>query len=138
MTFEHFESRADIGVRGIGKTIAEAFEEAAKATFEVMTDIKKIKPAKKIEFEVQADNEVELLINFLNQAIGEADAASMFLSKFKVAIVSDGTPILAASAWGSPITPKTKVKTEVKAATLSRSKVEKKGNKFIAECIVDV
>jgi SHS2 domain-containing protein len=138
MTYEHFESRADIGVRGIGETLAEAFEEAGRAMFEVMTDIKKIKPAKKIEFEAQAENETELLINFLNQALGEADAESMFLSKFKVAISTDGTPMLVATAWGSPITPKTEVRTEVKAATLSRSNVQKKGSKFIVECIVDV
>jgi SHS2 domain-containing protein len=138
MTYEHFESRADIGVRGIGKTLSEAFEEAGRAMFEVMTDIKKIKPIKKIEFEAQAENETELLINFLNQALGEADAESMFLSKFKVAISTDGTPMLVATAWGSQITAKTEVRTEVKAATLSRSNVQKKAGKFIAECIVDV
>jgi SHS2 domain-containing protein len=138
MAYEHFESRADIGVRGIGKTLAESFEEAGRAMFEVMTDIKKIKPTNKIEFETQAENETELLINFLNQALGEADAEGMFLSKFKVAISTDGTPMLAATAWGSPITAKTEVRTEVKAATLSRSNVQKKGSKFIAECIVDV
>lgn len=138
MTYEHFEHRADIGVRGIGKTLAEAFEEAGRAMFEVMTNIKKIKPAKKIEFEVQAENEVELLIEFLNRALGEADAEGIFLSKFKVTILNDGTPILAATAWGSKITSGTEIRTEVKAATLSQAKVEKKGNKFIAQCIVDV
>ena len=138
MTFKHFEHRADIGIIGTGKTLAESFEETARAMFEVMTDIKKIKPTKKIEFDVQAENEVELLINFLNRALGEADAEEMFLSKFKVSISTDGTPILAATAWGSSITKKTEVRTEVKAATLSQAKVEKKSNKFVAQCIVDV
>ncbi|MBT3582479.1 archease [Candidatus Woesearchaeota archaeon] len=138
MTFSHFEHRADIGVKGTGKTLAESFEESAKAMFEVMTNIKKIKPTKKIEFEVTAENEVELLINFLNQALGEADAEQMFLSKFKVTISTDGMLALSAIAWGSPITAKTEVRTEVKAATLSQAKVEKKAGKFIAQCIVDV
>ena len=47
MAFEHFEHRADIGVKGIGKTLVQAFEEAGRAMFEVMTDIKKIKPKTK-------------------------------------------------------------------------------------------
>jgi len=138
MTFEHFEHRADIGIKGTGKTLAESFEETAKAMFEVMTNIKKIKPAQKIEFEISAENEVELLIEFLNRALGEADAESMFLSKFQVAISTDGILALAATAWGSPITAKTEVRTEVKAATLSQAKVEKKGKKFVSQCIVDV
>jgi len=138
MSYSHFEHQADIGIKGIGKTLAEAFEEAGRAMFAVMTDIKKIKPTQKIEFEIQADNEVELLIEFLNRALGEADAEGIFLSKFKVAIVNDGTPVLAATAWGSRITGKTEVRTEVKAATLSQAKVEKKGKEFIAQCIVDV
>jgi SHS2 domain-containing protein len=138
MVYEHFEHRADIGIRGIGKTLSEAFEEAAKAMFEVMTNVKKIKPVQKIEFEIEAENEVELLIEFLNRVLGEADAESMFLSKFKVAILNDGTLLLAGTAWGSKITPKTEVRTEVKAATLSQAKVEKKGKNFVAQCIVDV
>jgi SHS2 domain-containing protein len=138
MAFEHFEHRADIGVKGIGKTLAEAFEETGKAMFEVMTNIKKIKPKQKIEFEVTAENEAELLVEFLNRALGEADAEQIFLSKFKVTISTDGMLMLSAVAWGSPITSKTEVRTEVKAATLSQVKVEKKGKNFVAQCIVDV
>jgi SHS2 domain-containing protein len=138
MAFEHFEHRADIGVKGIGKTLAESFEETGKAMFEVMTDIKKIKPKTKIEFEVSAENETELLVEFLNRALGEADAEQMFLSKFKVTISTDGMLMLSAVAWGSSITKKTEVRTEVKAATLSQAKVEKKGKQFVAQCIVDV
>jgi SHS2 domain-containing protein len=138
MSYEHFEHRADIGVKGTGKTLAEAFEETGKAMFEVMTNIKKIKTTKKIEFEVTAENEIELLIEFLNRALGEADAEQIFLSKFKVTISGDGVPILSAIAWGSPITKNTEVRTEVKAATLSQARVFKEKGKFIAQCIVDV
>ncbi len=138
MAFEHFEHQADIGIRGTGKTLAESFEQAGLAMFEVMTDIKKVNPATKIEFEVQAENETELLIEFLNRALGEADAESMFLSKFKVVISTDGMLELIAIAWGSKITPKTEVRTEVKAATLSQAKVAKEKGKFMAQCIVDV
>ena len=36
MPYKHLEHEADVGVLGIGKTIEEAFEEGAKAMFDVM------------------------------------------------------------------------------------------------------
>ena len=40
--WEHFEHKADIGVRGFGNTLAEAFEQAAVAMTTVVTDISQV------------------------------------------------------------------------------------------------
>ena len=46
---------------------------------------------------------------------------------------------LTATAYGEKFDAiKHKVKTEVKAATYSQLKIEKKGNKYYAQCVVDV
>ncbi len=44
--YEQFEHKADVGVRGYGKTIEEAFENGAKAMFSIMVNIAKIEPKK--------------------------------------------------------------------------------------------
>ncbi len=46
--WEHFPHEADMGVRGIGKSKAEAFEEIAKALMEVIADLKTIQAKEKI------------------------------------------------------------------------------------------
>lgn len=42
--FEFFDVTADVGYRAYGRTMDEAFENAALALFEVMTDTTNIKP----------------------------------------------------------------------------------------------
>jgi len=138
MAFETFEHTADVGIRGIGKTMEEAFEEAAKAMFSVMVDIKAVKPERAIKLVIQVgglDN-TGLFVEWLNRLLAEKDMTGMMFSKFKVEI-KDGK--LIGTAWGEPFDPaRHKAEVEVKAATYSQLKVEKKNNKWIAQCIVDV
>jgi len=135
--YETFEHGADIGIRGIGDNLEEAFIECAKAMFDVMVDIKNINPQKLIKFKIKAHNEKELLVEFLNNLLTQADLKNMVFSKFDIIIKND--KILKSRAWGEEIDPlKHCLKTEVKAATYSMLKVEKKNNKYIAQCVIDV
>jgi SHS2 domain-containing protein len=60
--WEHFGHGADIGVRGIGATIAETFEQAAIALTEVITDSTKVIPRREIRIERTADGAEALLV----------------------------------------------------------------------------
>ncbi len=44
MHYETFDHEADIGIRGFGATIAEAFENAAVALYSVMVNVHPVKP----------------------------------------------------------------------------------------------
>lgn len=138
MAYETFEHTADVGIRGIGRTLEQAYEEAAKAMFSVMVDIKAVKPVKGIKLIIQVgglDN-TGLFIEWLNRLLAEKDMTGMMFSKFKVKITDDK---LVGTVWGESFDPKKhKAEVEVKAATYSQLKVEKKKNKWIAQCIVDV
>jgi SHS2 domain-containing protein len=50
--FKFFEHTADVEFEAYGKTLEEAFENAALAMFSVMTDTIKVKPKTKKEFEI--------------------------------------------------------------------------------------
>ncbi len=69
--WEHFSHEADLGVRGIGNTPAEAFEQAALALSAVITHPSKIAGSKVVEINCEAlDNEL-LLVDWLNALVYE-------------------------------------------------------------------
>lgn len=138
MAFEIFEHPADVGIKGIGKTMEKAFEEGAKAMFSVMVDVKAVKPVRgiKLIIPIAGLDNAGLFIEWLNRLLAEKDMTGMMFSKFKVKITGDK---LIGTVWGEAFDPKKhKPEVEVKAATYSQLKVEKKKNKWVAQCIVDV
>ena len=136
MSFKYFDHKADIGIVGIGASLEEAFQEASKAMFNVMVDIKKVEKTKKIKITCDASNEEELLVEWLNKLLAEATINEMVFSDFSVQIKNN---TLSGTAAGEKLDHKKhKVKIEVKAATYSQLKIEKKGSNFIVQCVVDV
>jgi SHS2 domain-containing protein len=139
--FEHFEHKADIGVRGKGKTIENAFEECAKSLTEIMAGVNLVEPKKSHVIELKAKDEGALLVAFLNELLFLKDTKKMIYSKFRVAITKDdgGGVKLKAVCFGEKIDPKKhELKVEAKAATYSELKVEKIAAEWIAQCIIDV
>jgi SHS2 domain-containing protein len=136
MPYDYFEHEADIGIVGIGENLEESFQEAAKAMFNVMVDIEKIEPRKSIEVECEADNEEELLVEWLNALLTEKDINNMVFSEFKVLI--DGKKLKGVAKGERFQAKKHNAKTEVKAATYSQLRVYKKSGKYLAQCVVDV
>src|SRR3989344_6799550 len=119
------EHEADIGIEGSGKTIEEAFAEAAKALFAVMVDLKNVRKKKRIRISCEANDISALLVEWLNQLISKGDINGMFFSDFKVRIKENkGKYVLSGTAIGEKINlKKHKIKTEVKAATYAGLKV---------------
>ncbi|MEM0359779.1 MAG: archease [Candidatus Diapherotrites archaeon] len=138
--FELFEHKADIGVRGYGKTLEEAFQECAKAMFSVMSNLKKVKARESIELRVRARNEEELLVAWLNELLFEKGTKEMLFSEFKVKISKEKEGlVLKGTVKGEKMNHKKhEMKTEVKGATYSGLKVIKEKEKYLAQCIVDV
>ena len=64
--WEHYEHSADIGVRGMGATKAEAFEQAALALTAVTTDPRTVEARERVAVECEAPDEELLFIEWLN------------------------------------------------------------------------
>lgn len=138
--FELFEHKADIGVRGFGTTLEEAFEECAKAMFSVMVELESVNARESVQVNASARNESELLLKWLNELLYKASVKEMIFCEFKARIKKENKEFkLEGTARGEKINPKKhRLKTEVKGVSYSGLKVKKEKGKFLAQCIVDV
>ncbi|NOZ59494.1 MAG: archease [Euryarchaeota archaeon] len=138
MNYETFDHEADIGVRGYGRTLEEAFENAARAMFSVMVDLEKVRPVKKFQVVAEAPDVETLLVEWLNQLLAIADLEGYLFSDFRVRISKDGTR-LEGYALGEPVDrERHEISVEVKGATYSMLEVGKEDGRYKAQCVVDV
>ena len=143
--FQHFDHKADIGIRGKGKSVEVAFEEGAKALTEIMAEIDLIEPKKSHVLEIKAADLGALFVNFLNELLFLKDKKKMIYSKFRIKISKEKDAegkesfVLKATVFGEKLNEKKHMfKTDPKAATYSELIVEKRGEEWIAQCIIDV
>ena len=134
---EHFPHGADIGVRGIGHTREQAFEQAAVALTEIVTEVANIVPRDMVEIECAAPNDGLLLTDWLNRLIYEMAVQHMVFGRFAVTI-DDGH--LQGRAWGETLDHARHATTvEPKGATFTALKVEcRSDGAWIAQCVIDV
>ena len=137
MGFEHFPHGADVGVRGHGRTKAEAFEQAALALVRVIADAGVAPARERVEVMCEAPDDELLLVDWLNALVFEMVMRHMVFSRFKVEL--DG-PRLRGEAWGGPavLTPES-AGVEVKGATYTALRVGQEADgTWVAQCVVDV
>jgi len=137
MPWEHFPHGADIGIRGIGATREEAFEQAALALTAVMTDPSSMETKRAVEIARDAPDDELLLADWLNALIYEMVTQHMIFGRFSVRL--DGGR-LAATAWGEPLDAlRHHPAVEVKGATYTALSVARRHDgAWVAQCVVDV
>jgi SHS2 domain-containing protein len=140
MPYKFFDHQADIGIVGVGKSYEQAFQEGAKAMFEVMCDVKTVKPTKSVSVDATAKDLSELFIEWLNELLAQKDIVDILFSSFKVIITKTKNGYkLAGVVKGETLDQKKhRLKVEVKAASYSQLKVWKDKNLYKAQCVVDV
>ncbi len=139
--FEFLEHTADVYVAAYGKDLAEAFENAAFAMFEVMTDVHKVNPNVENYVEVEAQDEYALLYSWLEALLVKFDVNMMFFSKFTILSLgktADGFR-LKAKVWGEKFNAeKHTQKVGVKAVTYHRMEIIKEPDKTTLRFILDI
>jgi len=139
--FEFLEHTADAYIAAYGESLEEAFENAALATFEVMTDLKKIKPKVEETVEVEAHDESALLYNWLEEFLVRFELTGNLYSRFKIQNI-EKTPSglkLKAKAWGEPYNPERHPsKVGIKAVTYHRMEIIKKLKAVTVTFILDI
>jgi SHS2 domain-containing protein len=136
-SWETFPHGADVGVRGYGASMAEAFANAAVALTSVVTDPALVRSRRRIDIACTAPDRDILLVDWLNQLVSRMASDGMLFGRFEVAIDRGR---LAAVAHGEPIDPvRHTPAVEVKGATLTELEVARDPDgRWRAQCVVDV
>ena len=134
--YETFEHEADIGIRGFGKSMEEAFENAAAAMYSVMVNIDRISPTEKRELSVTAPDYELLLVEWLNALLALSDIEHIVFKRFEVKIY--GTSLSGIALGEGLDHSRHEPKVEVKGATYHMLSIVKKDSHYTAQCVVDV
>ncbi|MBI2521105.1 MAG: archease [Bdellovibrio sp.] len=136
LKWEHFSHEADVGIRGFGSTMEEAFAMAIIALTAIVANPDTVEPKIKIQITCH-DEDVELLFyDWINSVIYEMDTKNMLFSIAKVHIDNS---YLEGEIWGEIIVPeKHDPAVAVKGATMTELKVSTTGKQWITQCVVDV
>lgn len=135
--WEHFSHQADVGVRGLGATLEQAFEQAALALTAVITDPRAVAASEMLPISCMAPNAELLLADWLNSLIFEMVTRNMLFSRFEVHL--EGSR-LNAKAWGEALdVARHHPAVEIKGATYTALKVvQQPDGSWMAQCVVDV
>jgi len=139
--FEFLEHTADTYVAAHGKTLEEAFSNAALAMFETMTDTNKIDPQIKKNIEVEAEDEYALLYSWLEALLVKFELEGMVFSKFEVQKIVDNKDNfkLVSTIWGEKFDEnKHSQKVAVKAATYHLMEIIKDIDKVTLMFLLDI
>lgn len=135
--WEHFPHEADMGVRGVGSTKEEAFEQAAVALTAIITDPQGVRSDESVEIACEAPDDELCLVDWLNALVYEMATRQMLFGRFKVTL--DGLR-LHGTAWGEKIDVARHLPAvEVKGATYTALRVQQdQTGAWVAQCVVDV
>ena len=136
-SWEHFHHVADIGVRGVGQSLAEAFEQAALAMTAVIVDPESVGEREQVDISVAAPDDEILLTEWLNALIYEMATRKLLFRRFQVQIAQQR---LRGKAWGETIdVARHQPAVEIKGATFTELRVwQGEDGRWQAQCVIDV
>jgi len=126
--FEFLEHTADLYIAAYGKSLEKAFENAASAMFEGMTDLNKVDPKLEDTVEVEGHDEQALLYNWLEALLVKFDVTGNLYVRFMISVIEKTTAgfKLKAKIWGEPFNSEKHLsKVGVKAVTYHRMEILK-------------
>jgi len=133
MKYKFLEHTADVKFQAFGKTLEEAFENAALAVAKIMTD-NKISPKIQKKIKISGNDKKSLLYNLLEELLFLIDTKNFLLSKIKKLKIKNNE--LTAILIGDTNIKKYEVKTHIKAVTYNDMLVKEKP--FKVQVVLDI
>jgi len=139
--FKFLPHMSDVFIEAYGSTLEEAFENAALAMFEVMTDTSKVEPSMEESVEADGFDKQSLLYNWLEKLLVLFETRMMLCSKFEIEkIEREGEEYrLKAKVWGEEFDPgKHEQRVGVKAVTYHMMSIEEEDGRWVLRFILDI
>jgi len=135
--FEILDHTADIGIIVYGEDLKALFENAGKAFFHLITDLRKVRHRTERKIVVKGESLDRLIVDWLSELLYLHDVENLLFKEFEVESV--GEDGLKAIAKGEPFQEGVHaIKTEVKAVTYHQLEVRKKNGGWRAQVILDL
>jgi SHS2 domain-containing protein len=122
--FEFINHTADVGIIAYGADMSQAFANAARALFSLITELDDVAEVIQRDIELTATDVESLLVEWLNELVYQFDTESILFKRFD--IIQLNNTRLKARGYGEKVdSSRHKLKIGVKAATYHMLKVDK-------------
>ena len=136
-TYDLIDHTADVGVKAYGKNLSEAFEHAAKAMFDIITDNSEIETVGQYTILLDAHDLEQLLVDWLSELLYLNSAKNLVFGFFKVNL-DEKNKSLSATVFGEKYNiSKHKIGAEIKAVTYHMLEVKNK-KPFHVQVLFDI
>ena len=134
-------AHADIAFNAWAETLEELFQDAARATMQVMVEnLSAVRPTRTVDLQLDQENEEMLLFDFLNELIFYKDAQRLLLLPAQLAVSKTETGYaLKGTLQGEEIdVARHNMNTDVKAVTMLRYSIARVPEGWRATVVLDV
>ena len=134
--FEIVDHTADVGIIAYGADMNQAFANAARALFSLITELDDVAEVLYRDIELTAPDEESLLVEWLNELIYLFDVENIVFKRFEITKLNNTQ--LKARSYGEKVDKsRHKLKTGVKAATYHMLRIDK-DNGCKAQVLFDI
>jgi SHS2 domain-containing protein len=128
---------ADYMVEVAAEGKPELFSEAARALFDIITDLETVEPRESVSISVEAESPEELLVSWLTELLFLYESERWLFSRFEPRLVDDRR--LEAEAWGEKLdAERHPIDREVKAVTYHRMALVRQGKLLKTTIVFDL
>ena len=122
--FEIIDHTADVGIIAYGADIKQAFANAARAMFSLITELDKVEEVIYRDIELTAPDQESLIVKWLNEFIYLFDTENIIFKRFDITKLNRTQ--LKARGYGEKVnSSKHQLKTGIKAATYHMLRIDK-------------
>jgi len=137
MPYQYLDHTADLGIRGIGDTLQEAFDQGAQAMLDAIADVRAEEPQLSCPVTCSAPDVAALFVEWLNELLYQAEIHSaLWQSAHVTQLVQAGSQwTLSGAAYGVRLDlARHAIHTEVKAATYAGLSYQQRAGQHLLEC----
>jgi SHS2 domain-containing protein len=128
---------ADVGIKAYGKSLSEAFQNAAKGMFDIIIDKSEIENIGQYNIKLEADDLEQLLVDWLSELLYIHSTKNIVFGFFKVDL-DEKKKTLSATIFGEKLDMgKHKIGSEIKAVTYHMLEVKKR-KPFYVQVLFDI
>jgi SHS2 domain-containing protein len=129
--------QSELAIRVVGKSPIDLFVNAACALFDVIADMESIEAKERLQLEVEGTDRDDLLVNWLRELLYLYQGSAYLLKEFTVQEMKD--TIVKAEVRGEKLDPdRHEIKREIAAVAYNQSHMQKTGDQWIAQVILEV